>query len=61
MLEEHAPAPFHGAILLARKCRQILAKNFDPARARGVFFTSLVHLTGLFLALIVDAWLTRPR
>lgn len=34
---------------------------FDPARARGVFFTSLVHLTGLFLALIVDAWLTRPR
>ena len=38
-----------------------LVAPFDAARARRVFLTSLVHLTGLFLALIVDAWLTRPR
>lgn len=38
-----------------------LLEPFDGARARRVFFASLVHLTGLFLALIVDAWLTRLR
>jgi protoheme IX farnesyltransferase len=38
-----------------------LVEPFDAARARKVFFTSLAHLTGLFFALIVDAWLTRPR
>ncbi|MFO0604933.1 MAG: heme o synthase [Polyangiales bacterium] len=38
-----------------------LVEPFDAARARRVFFGSLAHLTGLFLALIVDAWLTRPR
>lgn len=34
---------------------------FDAARARRVFVASLVHLTGLFFALFVDAWLARSH
>ncbi|MEZ4394918.1 MAG: hypothetical protein R3A48_27900 [Polyangiales bacterium] len=51
----HLAAAALGAAFVAKTLPGLRAAEPEEGFARGVFLLSLVYLTGLFLALIVDA------